>query len=651
MCGIVGIVNVGRNKISGAELIEACAIINHRGPDDEGFLTWSEDENIAPRIWAGGDTAESTRQYWKYDTLTPERNFSVGFGHRRLSILDLSPLGHQPMLFSDKGLAISFNGEVYNYLEIKAELLSLGHAFTSTTDTEVILHAWAQWGPACLSRFNGMFAFLLLDYSNGMLYAVRDRFGVKPLCYANINDKLIIASEIKQIKTLKGYRANVDQDVVANYVAFGDVDTSIRTFDKNIQYVPPGHYMAVNLRDKSVSLHEWYSLQPRQWSGSWNDAVDRFRELLTDSVKLRLRSDVAVGSCLSGGLDSSSIVCLAANILQEQGDFVGQETVTACYNEARYDEWEFAKQVIEKTNARPHRTFPDFAQLEADIDKFIWHQDEPTGSTSQFSQWAVFKKTHEVGLKVMIDGQGADEQLAGYGGNDLPLYTGLVRKAKLGVLFNEIKHYKATHGSMPTGFLLGALQLSLGKGFANALPARLRINEGITNINWLNNNVAVTKLPPAKSLKDNLLRQLHREPLPSLLRYEDRNSMAWSVESRTPFMDYRLIEFTTGLPEEFVYEKGLRKKILRAAMQDILPPAVGGRKDKMGFVTPEEVWLKNEGKAWFKNNIDATLDIFPDYFKKDELISYYNKVVSGSAPFDFTLWRILCLGRWSKYNN
>jgi asparagine synthase (glutamine-hydrolysing) len=650
MCGIVGIVNVGKDKISGAELIDACAIINHRGPDDEGFLTWSEDESATPRIWAGGDTAESTLHHWKYDKLTPERRFSVGFGHRRLSILDLSPMGHQPMLFPEKGLAISFNGEVYNYLEIKAELLALGHAFTSTTDTEVILHAWSQWGPACLSRFNGMFAFLLLDYNSGMLYAVRDRFGVKPLCYANINDKLIIASEIKQIKTLQGFRANINQDAIANYIALGDVDTTLRTFDNNIQYVQPGYYMAVNLRDKSISHKEWYKLQPSQWSGGWNDAVDRFRELLTDSVKLRLRSDVTVGSCLSGGLDSSSIVCLAANILQEQGDFVGQETVTACYNEARYDEWEFAKQVIEKTKARPHRTFPDFTQLESDIDKFIWHQDEPTGSTSQFSQWAVFKKTHEVGLKVMIDGQGADEQLAGYGGNDLPLYAGLVRKAKFGVLLNEIKHYKAEHGSMPKGFLLGALQLSLGKGFANALPAKLRINEGITNISWLNNNVAVTKLPPAKSLKDNLLRQLQREPLPSLLRYEDRNSMAWSVESRTPFMDYRLVEFTTGLPEEFVYEKGLRKKILRSAMENILPPAVGGRKDKMGFVTPEEVWLKKDGKDWFKKNIEATLDIFPNYFKKDELIRYYNNVVNGTTPFDFTLWRILCLGRWNKYN-
>lgn len=646
MCGIAGIVNLGRNEadVVSAELIEACKVIDHRGPDDEGFLTWNYTD-IEPQVLLGKDSANSTHEYWKYDSINPDAKFSVGLGHRRLSILDLSPLGHQPMFFKQAGLAISFNGEIYNYLEIKAELLALGHQFVGTGDTEVILHAWAEWGVNCLDKFNGMFAFLIFDYQRKKLYGVRDRFGVKPLYYSKLNDKLIISSEIKQIKINKSFVGTLNEGVIANYLAFGDVDTTTQTFDKQIHQVPGGHYLEVDLNLRDFDIKPWYRLTPAKWRGSWNDAVEQFRYLLTDAVRLRLRSDVPVGSCLSGGLDSSSIVCLAADILKEQGEYAGQETVTACYEEARYDEWNFAKQVIEKTKARSHRTFPSFGQLESEIDKFLWHQDEPTGSTSQFSQWAVFKRTHEAGLKVMIDGQGADEQLAGYGGNDLPLYAGLLGAGRYNILMSEAKAYKQANGKWPYGFILGGLQLSY-TGLGNLLPARWRLSNDI-NIGWMNReSLAYTVEPVAKSLQQNLLRQVHHQPLPGLLRYEDRNSMAWSVESRTPFMDYRLMEFTLGLPEEFVYEKGIRKKILREAMSYTLPAAISNRRDKMGFVTPEELWLKKEGTAWFKKNIESTIELFPSYFDKDKLMSYYSDVVSGKLVFDFTLWRVLCLGRW-----
>jgi len=644
MCGILSIINNKANSGS-QNLINACSIIKHRGPDDEGFLTWLPGEH--PAIWAGADTAVSTKGHWGYNTLAPGQNFKVGFGHRRLSILDLSPAGHQPMLFKKGSLAITFNGEVYNYLEIRAELEASGNHFETKTDTEVILQAWDKWGPACLDKFNGMFAFVILNYDTNELYAVRDRFGVKPLFYYQNDNVLYLASEIKQIRTAPGYKFNLNTAVARRFLATGAVDNTDNTFDKQIKHLPGGHYLYMDLSGDSgaYQIKKWYTLAPKQFTGTFDEAAEKFKSLLTDAVRLRLRSDVTVGSCLSGGLDSSSIVCIAADLLKEKGDYAGQETVTACYENARYDEWNFAREVIKKTNAHAHQTFPSFNQLQEEIDVFMWHQDEPTGSTSQFSQWAVFKATHDAGLKVMIDGQGADEQLAGYGGNDLSFYTGLLKKAQILSILDEARSYKKNYGKWPVGFLLGSFQLSLGKGFANMLPLKYRIKT--SSINWLKGEEPSNIYDsPAHSLQANLLRQLYGEPLPALLRYEDHSSMAWGVESRTPFMDYRLVEFTMGLPARYVYKNGIRKTILRKAMHNVIPSAIENRKDKMGFVTPEEMWLKNEGKQWFINGVEATLKLIPELFDEEKVRRLYSDMINGKIQFDFSVWRILSFGKW-----
>jgi asparagine synthase (glutamine-hydrolysing) len=634
MCGILSIVNTGTNTRS-EHLLAASSIIRHRGPDDEGLLTWVPGEE--PTIWAGADTAASTHSHWQYKTLQPGQSFKVGFGHRRLSILDLSPAGHQPMRFDPAGLAITFNGEIYNYLEIKAELTALGHHFETRSDTEVILHAWQQWGPECLHRFNGMFAFVLLDYKKKQLYAVRDRFGVKPLYYYKGTGCLYLASEIKQIRTAPGYTVSVNDAAVRQYLASGAVDSTDSTFDTAIKYLPQGHYLKMDLDGDAhnFSLHEWYKLKPARWTGSYDDAADKLREILTDAVNVRLRSDVPVGSCLSGGLDSSSIVCIVADLLKQRGETAGQETVTACYEQAKYDEWNFAQEVIKQTNATSHRTFPSFRNLFEEADQFIWHQDEPTGSTSQFSQWAVFKASHDAGLKVMVDGQGADEQLAGYGGNDISFYSGLMRKFKLSALLDEALNYKKEKGHWPVGFLLNAAKLNAGQH----IPVQM--------VDWLTPpQPSVLHKQPAYSLQENLLRQLYMEPLPALLRYEDRNSMAWSVESRTPFMDYRLVEFTTGLPERFVYKNGTRKAILRTAMQNVLPPAISGRKDKMGFVTPEELWLKGEGRSWFMDGAAKTCKQFGSILNPTATMEHIRSIADGKSAFSFMPWRVVCLGKW-----
>lgn len=647
MCGILSIINK-QVTANAADLISASSIISHRGPDDEGFLTWAPGDK--PAIWAGKDTAESTHAHWHYNTLAPNTPYKVGFGHRRLSILDLSPAGHQPMIYEKASLAICFNGEIYNYLEIKAELSQKGHQFVSTSDTEVILHAWEEWGVNCISRFNGMFAIVMLDYKNNELFAVRDRFGVKPLFYYNSGTALYLASEIKQIRTCPQYSFQINKAIVRKYLATGAVNQTEQTFDTQIKQLPCGHYIHMKLdnAENTFKTVQWYKLEPRKWLGTYDEAVTELRRILKDTVKLRLRSDVKVGSCLSGGLDSSSIVCLAADILKEQGDFAGQETVTACYDAKRYDEWKFAEEVIKKSNAHPHQTFPSFDQLKSEVEQFLWHQDEPTGSTSQFSQWAVFKATHEAGLKVMIDGQGADEQLAGYGGNDMSFFSGLLREGKYGDYFDEIKFYKKEHGHWPIGFILGSMQLAYGSWVSALLPAKLRLKPA-PNVAWLKEaESSGMYADTAKSLRDNLLRQLYGEPLPALLRYEDHNSMAWSVESRTPFMDYRLVEFTMGLPARFLYKRGVRKAILRSAMEGIIPDAITNRRDKMGFVTPEELWLKGEGKEWFLKHIEATCAMLPEMIDKDKLLLEVNKMIDGKTEFNFMPWRVVALGIWYK---
>lgn len=638
MCGILSIVNT-RNELTSEHLVKACSIIRHRGPDDEGFLTWSPGEE--PVVWSGEDTAVSTHNHWRYSKLLPGTSFKVGFGHRRLSILDLSPLGHQPMQHQEAGLAITFNGEVYNYLEIRKELVAMGHTFRSGSDTEVILHAWAQWGVNCLQRFNGMFAFVLLDYRKNELYAVRDRFGVKPLYWYKTSGSLYLASEIKQIRTSPGYSLSLNEKLARQYLATGAVDHTSGTFDAAIHHIPQGHYLKLNLAGSAhkFAIQPWYELRPAKWTGSYEDAAHRLQELLIDAVNVRLRSDVPVGSCLSGGLDSSSIVCIAASLLQQRGETAGQETVTACYDNARYDEWNYASMVIEQTKARPHRTFPSFKMLHDEVDQFLYHQDEPVSSTSQFSQWAVFKASHEAGLKVMVDGQGADEQFAGYGGSDLPFYSGLIRKARLLTLYREAIHFKKEKGHWPVGFMLGALKLNMGNSPAMPLAQWMSPPESI-----------VIHKRHAYTLRENLHRQLYGEPLPALLRYEDRNSMAWSVESRTPFMDYRLVEFTTSLPEEYVYSRGVRKAILRDAMKDIIPAAIAERRDKMGFVTPEELWLKGEGRSWFLEGIKETCEKFDGSFiNKNEAMQQVMNMMDGKQKFTFVPWRILAFGRWYSY--
>jgi asparagine synthase (glutamine-hydrolysing) len=567
-------------------------------------------------------------------------------GHRRLSIVDLSPAGHQPMVHEPTGLAIAYNGEIYNHIELRDELKALGHRFVSHCDTEALLVAWAEWGVGCLQRLNGMFAFVLLDPRNGgTVHAVRDRFGVKPLYWTSTAEVVGFASEIKQLRALPGFVPRLEEAVAYEYLAHSFVDNGPRTFDSGISQLRGGEIASISLGDPRlrVTVSRWYDL-PARVRPVDADVPTGVRELLDESVRLRLRADVPIGSCLSGGLDSSAIVCLARRALDEGGAHAGQITVTARYENTRFDEWRYASEVIRATGARAVEVWPTFARLTREFDRQLWYLDEPFASTSMFSQWCVFSSAAEAGLKVMLDGQGSDEQLAGYGGAEAALYAGLIRGGSLLRLAEETLAFRTTHGRFPISQLVLASR-NVIPALDHFLPRRVRATPRPPR--WL-------KLEPprghrvgtARDLEEHLRAQLLENSLPGLLRYEDRNSMAWSIESRVPFLDYRLVEFLAGAPSFWKARRGETKVALRAAMRGILPEAVRTRRDKMGFVTPEEIWLRGEGSDWFRQSVRAAIDAAPHIFDADQVIREVDAIIAGQQSFSHAPWRILCFGRW-----
>jgi asparagine synthase (glutamine-hydrolysing) len=634
MCGITAVIN--RGSLTVQDIEKANALIAHRGPDDEGFLSWSL--GAAMQSFAGKDTSDKSCRHYQLKSLTPEDQYwTVALAHRRLAILDLSPKGHQPMMHSNRW-AITYNGEVYNYIELRSELQALGHVFDSDTDTEVILHAWEQWGVEALHKFNGMFAFVLVDTVLNKLYAVRDRFGIKPLYYTHTEGYTAFVSEAKQLRCLPGYSFTLNMQVAFDYLRYGRSDHGANTFEEGIYQLLPGHYMEVDLDSKSSNVHCWYELKPSEWHGTDEQAIKTFQDLLADSVRLQMRSDVSIGSALSGGLDSSVIVCLMREVLNEQGNTnLPIQSISSCSLDKRYDEWEYAEEVVKHKGVEATQVFPAFENLKKEFDQVLWHMDYPFTSSSQYSQWSVFSEAQSRGIKVMLNGQGADEQLAGYRGNDMFLYIGLLNQFKFVELIKEINAFKNYKGTWPIGYMVGAVQQQLPSSIRALIPARFKVIK--THLpDWLSDKgLKRVVVEHPRSLNESLKNQVLRDPLPSLLRFEDRISMAFSIESRVPFMDHRLVEFTLGLPEHLVYRRGERKYILRHAFAAIVPEKIIQRKDKLGYASAEETWMKGEGAEWFEKLVDQAGKYSAGFIHHD---------VAGSIAFNFDPWRMICFSKW-----
>ncbi|PWT76729.1 MAG: asparagine synthase (glutamine-hydrolyzing), partial [Chloroflexi bacterium] len=483
MCGIAALFSPDSRPLS--ELIRNMTeTVRHRGPDDEGFAIFSLRE-LAPMTLGGRATpaavytADIPYAPRRYDGSIPHA--AAALGHRRLSIIDLGPSGHQPMCTSDRQLWIVYNGEIYNYLELREELKVLGHSFVSNGDAEVILAAYREWGDNCLARFNGMFAFVLVDRAQKKILAARDRFGVKPLYYWRSREGLLaFASEIKQFTVLPGWRACLNGQRAYEFLNWGLLDHTAETLFTGVRQLRGGESIHCSLENLMAGppIKRWYGLTPRLCDKNMKAAGDELCALFTDAVRLRLRADVQVGSCLSGGLDSSSIVCVVNQMLRLAGMVSKQNTFSACAKVKRYDERDFIDIVVAHTGARAHYTYPDVTELFEMIDAITWHQDEPFGSTSIFAQWEVFRLAANKGVRVMLDGQGADELLAGYHNYFAPRFVSLLRSCQWARLWQEMREMKGLHQYS----MLWTLQQTLNSVLPEFLRQPLRRLTGYTGI-------------------------------------------------------------------------------------------------------------------------------------------------------------------------
>jgi asparagine synthase (glutamine-hydrolysing) len=635
------------------------AVVRHRGPDGEGFALFSADGfRVTP--FGGEDTPPSI--YEAGMAYAPKRGTYAGadsvvaLGHRRLAIIDLSPAAHQPMSTADGRLWIVYNGEIYNYVELRQELELLGHTFVSHSDTEVILAAYREWGEQCLLRFNGMFAFVLIDRVARAVFAARDRFGVKPLYIWRSPDGLVaLASEIKQFTVLPGWLPRVNGLRAYDFLNMGLLDHTDETLFQEVRQVRGGECINGTIDDlqRWFPIRRWYELAPRPFSGNSTVAATEFLALFTDAVRVRLRADVPVGSCLSGGLDSSSIVCTANQLLRCQGITSRQETFSACAKVKRYDEREYIDSVVGQTGVHAHYVYPDLNALFDTVDAITWHQDEPFGSTSIYAQWHVFRLAAAARVKVLLDGQGADELLAGYHGFFAPHFASLLIRRCWRELFWEIIWARRHHG-MRT--------LDVAAHLAHALlppwlsrPLGHVFGKSSTGKSWLNADrlsVDMSKIFSHRDFRTTSISKMSSDLLsassvPMLLHWEDRNSMAHSTESRLPFLDFRLAEFLMGLPSEMKLSGATTKRVLREGMRGILPESIRMRMDKMGFVTPEEFWIRNEAPDLFRAELRKAIDCTHGIIN-GKALDHLERVISGKGEFSFLLWRMISFGRWME---
>jgi asparagine synthase (glutamine-hydrolysing) len=616
MCGICGIVALGRPPEAEA-VARMNAELAHRGPDGDGAYN-----------------AEG-----------------VALGHRRLAILDLSDAGLQPFASEDGRLQLVYNGEVYNYRELRTELEPRGHRFHTGTDTEVIVAAYREWGERCVERFNGMWAFALWDADRRRLFCSRDRIGVKPFHYRLDGGRFVFASELKAFRGDRETPLAANVHAVRDYVEQGYVDHMGETFFAGIHRLPPAH--SLTFGENGLRVWRYWGLEPGD--APQGDPVEAVRELFLDSVRLRLRSDVPIGTCLSGGLDSSAIAVTVDHLLHTEAENakpIGerQRTFTAYFEDRGFDERPFAEAVVAQTGADAHWISFDADDVVANVESIVETQDEPFGSTSMVAQWYVMRAAAQAGQKVMLDGQGSDEVFAGYHLYFGAYFVDLLLERRLGLLRREVQAYRSVHAAS-----VGRTALQLARPL---LPpdlkwvARGRVKGGTSLTHAGLRGIAPTAEANGAHFPDRLRRMLHlvltERGLPELLRYEDRNSMAHSLEARVPFLDYRLVELLFSLRGENLIQSGMTKALLRRALGDLLPPVVRDRVDKLGFVTPEARWMRGPLG-------DLAGDVFASrafaergWIDAPAARRRLERHRSGELDAGFELWRALNVELWAR---
>jgi asparagine synthase (glutamine-hydrolysing) len=634
MCGIAGVVCFGAPGVCADSLLHLSTGLVHRGPDDHGFMGWSP--------------AEGARSS-KYHTIA-ERQL-LGLATRRLSIIDLSTTGAQPMATDDGRYWIAYNGEVYNYVELRSELERLGDRFRSTSDTEVVLHALKRWGRGALSRFVGMFALAFFDADTGELLLARDHFGIKPLYVVRTSSTLFFASEIAPLLKFVSPTPMVNARRALAYLRFGRSDESDETMIDGIESVRPGHTVSIRITSNEVGPQApfWELRVPDAVELSFSEAAAIVREKFLRNIDLHLRADVPVGACLSGGVDSSA--CVAA-MRYVKGAALDLHTFTYSAGELHIDETQWALIVSQAAGTRTHTVAGSAEDLAREIDSLIQIQGEPFATTSIYAQHLVFRLVSATGVKVVLDGQGADEMLGGYALFLAARIASAIRRGHLleGMSLARAARKKGGFAQAPLVAAQYLLPQILQKPLRRAMGREL-VPPWIDR-HWRDARSASAS--PKVDRRDILRSELRMSlagTLRALLRYEDRNSMAVSVESRLPFLTVDLVEFFLALPEEYLISSGgTTKAVFREAMRGIVPDSILDRRDKISFQTPEFAWMR-QLNSWAERILRSDMARQCPLVDFDTARREWTRAIGNSRHYRSWMWRWLNLIRWAEINS
>lgn len=633
MCGIAGILLKKTSEINLREKITSMSnTISHRGPDGEGFMLASGQSAIpysnGPQTFTRTDL--NYIPVLKLSTADPG-NF-LAFAHRRLSIIDLSDSGHQPMCNATAKCWIVFNGEIYNYIELKEELKKLGHIFISESDTEVILNAYKQWGTECVNHFNGMWAFCIYDTKKQICFASRDRLGVKPFYYVNDDSLFSFASEQKAFIKSGIIPFRINKKALHAYLINDLLENEPSNFFEGITELWPGNNLIYDIRTKTVQILPYYNLNDHVTQE--NDALSE-KELIKkigvtfeNSVKLRLRSDVEVGTCLSGGIDSSALAVTISDITQKP-----LHCFTSVFRSERFNEEYFADLVAKQIHAKHHKTEPSLAGFEKEMDTLIYSQDVPIWSTSTYAQYKVMELAKQNKIKVVLDGQGADELFGGYHHHFTAKWNNLLLN---GQYFEALKDISASGKTIPGSFAFFVKERMKQTWFFNKKQFPLFFKPEFLESFEIKNPFVYFN-----NVNEQLINDIYQTRLKSFLKCEDRCGMWHSVESRTPFSDdSELINLLFSFNGNKKIKNGVSKYLLREAVKDTLPKEIYSRYDKKGFETPMQKWMIELKPKMLREIKEAQFD-FVNYssLEKSDITN----------PFHYKLlFKLFVLSRWKK---
>jgi asparagine synthase (glutamine-hydrolysing) len=613
MCGFF--ISVGTNTV---DIKKSTEIISHRGPDSDGYLEYSI---LDKKIFKGlGEIKKDNKP-------------KVVFGFRRLSIIDLHSTSNQPFSDPSNNFHIVFNGEIYNYIELRNELKKIGHQFVTESDTEVLLHSYIEWGKNCLRRFNGMWSFCILDIRKEVLFCSRDRFGIKPFYYHQNNNGIVICSEIKQFFQNNFIKKNINENLIRDFLELSLVDHTNDTFYNGIKALPAAHYSEISLKNYNIiNTIKYWELKPnnKYCKNTLEENTEIFKELFIDSIRLRHRSDVKVGACLSGGLDSSSIVSVSRYLNKITSTF----TCTNSYPE--FDESEYIDELIDlypeiKNNSVEMKE--EF--LINDLDLLLSFQDEPITTFGVLAQWKVMELAKRNNITVLLDGQGGDEVLGGYRKYYAFYLKELFKQFKF-VTFSKELYFLSTNKENNFFEKKGI------KRYMNKLGVNKVLTDRCLNIKALS-NIGISS---ASSFKEKSIHDIKYFSYPALLRYEDRNSMAFSIESRVPFLDYRIVDFLHSIPNNNILKNGVTKYILRKSLVGILPDKIRQRKSKLGYSTPETIWLNGSMRNYFGKYFNKMNNPYIDSYKVSRGFEGQKDYVLDPESYI----RIYLFDRWYRIN-